>query len=72
MSYAQKLITQGISQGLSQGVSQGALIGQLQLMQRMLGMPVQSMDELKDIDSQIIRARFDELEAEYNARYKRA
>ncbi|HYF34582.1 MAG TPA: hypothetical protein VD994_04770, partial [Prosthecobacter sp.] len=70
MTIAQQLQARGKAEGKAEGEARGTVIGKLQLLQEMMGLPVSGAEEFKDVDVAEIGDRFEALQREYHARYR--
>ena len=70
MSIAQELIAQGKAEGKAEGTAEGHVEGKLQLLQQLMGKAVTPTEELDGLSLEELQGRFENLQAEYQARYK--
>ena len=71
MTLEQMLIKQSEDRGKAEGEARGEARGKLQLLQHMMNEPVSTTESLEGFSAQELEAQFNELQREYDRRFKR-
>jgi predicted transposase YdaD len=71
MSLAQKLRLEGRAEGRVEGRAEGMWSGKIQMLERFLGIGESSTEALAAMDTAALEARYNELEQQYNLRFKK-
>jgi hypothetical protein len=71
MSVADQLIAKGRADGEARGEARGKVIGQLTLLQKMMGLPGTPEGELAALSLEQLQARLADLEGQYHSEFKR-